>query len=366
MNVWVFPLGILALVLALILRAPRASHPYRAALFFLIGLAASATIVRHLAKWTDVGRPTHFDYFIADAMRLAEAEPEAPIIVFSGASFSRNGLDDERLTRRLREHGYPHRVINLSLEGSSLQERHAALMRFLKRTKAEKSAVFLMVAPDFDFNSAYVFRVAKFSDRAIGQFTPQAAAWAAVGMAGGVCEDMKNCVKNTVLGPIHLGLNVLNVGLLAGGEDLSELSPERAYNPRNEIREGREAEVEPELVAERVLAEIHPEPRRGPHWASSFRTQQRADLEAVGVKTIAYYMPAVTPPDIREYIASICLGELADWPCIPPTDPALMTSLNGPVWFDIDHLQQPGAEHYTDWLANEIIRRGLLDGGRAE
>ena len=165
MNVWVFPVGIIALVIALFLRAPKACHPYKAFLFFLAGVIISAAGVRMLANRADIGRPTDFDYFIADSLRLLDAEPQAPFIVFSGASFSRNGLDDDRLTSRLRQLGYPHRVINLSLQGSSLQERHAALMRFLKRADRKPDLALLMVAPEFDMNAAYVFQVATFSDR---------------------------------------------------------------------------------------------------------------------------------------------------------------------------------------------------------
>ena len=356
MNVWVFPLGILALVLAAFLRAPQKGSAFRPVFFFLAGLIATAAGVRFLTQAFDIGRPTDFDYYVADAVRLTTAEPDAPVIVFSGASFSRNGLDDERMTMRLREKGLPHRVINLSLEGSSLQERHAALMRYLDQVKSPPDMVFLMVAPEFDLNSAYVFRVAKFSDRAIAQFTPEAAAWAALGMSAGVCEGVGTCAKNAVFGPLHLGMNVLNVGLLSGGRDLTELEPLKVYDARQDVRE----ELSDEDIETGVLAEIAPEPKRGPHWASSFRMQQRIDLKSAGVTRIGYYMPPVIAADIRDYTASLCLGELADWPCIPPTDPELMAPLAGQIWFDPKHLKQDGAEHFTDWLANEITIRELL------
>ena len=83
-------------------------------------------------------------------------------------------------------------------------------------------------------------------------------------------------------------------------------------------------------------------------------------MQALGVGGVAYYLPPVISPQIREYTASLCLGELANWPCIAPLGPALLEPLDGQIWFDPKHLKQEGAEHYSDWLADEIDRRGLL------
>ena len=359
MNAWVYPFGIAALCLAWTLRAPKPTHPYRALLFVLLGVAISATLVRLAANSAGVARPTEFDHFIADSQRLLDDEPNAPYIVFSGASFARNGIDDERLTVKLRELGYPHRAINLSLQGSSLQERHAALMRLLETAGRLPDRVFLMVAPEFDENAAYVFRVAKFSDRAIKQMDFESASWAGLGLAHGACSGLVGCVKDIGFTGVHLTINQLNLGLLSGGQNLSELSPLKVYDAKaaDEVR-GIQTDEE---IADGVLAEPEPQPLIGPHWAASFRAQQRADLQALGVTHITYYLPPVVSAEIRNYIGSLCLGELLNWSCITPLDSELMTPLNRQVWFDPKHLQSEGAEHYTDWLARQIHRRGLLE-----
>ena len=355
MQVWVFIAAGFALMLGLMLRAPQSLHPFKAGIFFLIGLGLGAGGIRAVTSVAGVDRVTDYDAFVAHAANLSR-EDDAPVALFVGASFSRNAIDDEQLTQDLRALGYPHRAINLSLEGASLQERHANLKAYIERSKRTPDVVFFGVAQEFDASSAYVFNVAKFSDRAIDQFTPSTAKWAAVGIASGACEGLVGCVKDTGLGAVHLGLNLMNVGLLSGGKNHKAFEAKPSFDPQIEPRQ----ELADDDINKGLSQLVEIKPLSGPAWAMAFRAQQRNVLAQKGVRRIAYYSPPVISADQRAYAQSLCAGELSDFTCIDSTNPQLLESLNGQSWFDDKHLLANGAKAYTQWLANEIDARRVL------
>ncbi len=355
MPILLFLVGVFALTIAFLVRAPRKSKAFIPAISFVGGLAISALGISALANLFDVQRTTDFDNFVAHSVEVAETE-EAPIALFLGASLSRNALDDTQLTKLLRDKGYPHRAVNLSLQGSSLQERNKALQEYLKRSPQAPDVVFLSVVQEFDELSAYVFKVAKFSDRAIDQFDLPAAQWAGLGIVGGSCYGAVGCVKDIAFGGIHLTLNSLNVGLLSSGEPFDDVEKSPAYDPQTTPREDQTTE---EIVT--GLSETLPvEPLDGPHWAKSFRAMQRDQLLKAGVRKINYYAPPVVDPGIRAYTQNVCAGELSDFTCIPSNDAELLEQLKSQIWFDPQHLLADGAAIYTDWLATQIEETGAL------
>ncbi|HBJ92872.1 MAG TPA: hypothetical protein DDZ43_08345 [Hyphomonadaceae bacterium] len=180
----------LALILARTLRAPGRSGMFTGLAFFLSAFAVTSFAIRVGSEQAEITRPTEYDQFVTYAAEQVRAEPATPFVVFVGASFSRNAIDDEALTAQLRAAGYPHRVVNLSLQGASLQERDAHLWQFMRMTGMAPDVVFLEVADLFDSNPAYVFNVAKFSDRAIEQFDPNSTYWSMKGLAQGACHGM--------------------------------------------------------------------------------------------------------------------------------------------------------------------------------
>ena len=355
MQVWLFIAAGVALMLGLMLRAPQSLHPLKAGVFFLVGLGLGAGGIRAVTNVAGVDRVTDYDAFVAHAAKLT-TEDDAPVALFVGASFSRNAIDDEQLTEELRALGYPHRAINLSLEGASLQERQANLIAYLERSKRTPDVVFFCVAQEFDASSAYVFNVAKFSDRAIDQFTPSTAKWAAVGIASGACEGLVGCVKDTGLGAVHLGLNLMNVGLLSGGENHRTFEAKPSFDPQDEPRQ----ELTDDDINTGLSQLVEVRPLTGPAWAQAFRAQQRGVLAKKGVRQVAYYSPPVISADQRAYAQSLCEGELAEFTCIASTNPQLLDGLKGQSWFDDKHLLARGAKVYTRWLADEIHERSVL------
>ncbi|MEM7460210.1 MAG: hypothetical protein AAF331_12145, partial [Pseudomonadota bacterium] len=109
-----FILAGLGLVLAHGLKLPGSGSRAISITAFLVGLFVTALAVKSLAAANGIGRTTDFDRFVNAAV-IEATQDDAPLVVFTGASYSRNGIDPERLTLALRERGYPHRVINLSI-----------------------------------------------------------------------------------------------------------------------------------------------------------------------------------------------------------------------------------------------------------
>ena len=109
-----FALAALGLILAHGLKLPLKGSKLGAIGAFSIGLVLSAVAIKGLAAANGIGRTTDFDRFVQAAILEAQQD-DAPLIVFTGASYSRNGIDPERLTLALRERGYPNRVLNLSI-----------------------------------------------------------------------------------------------------------------------------------------------------------------------------------------------------------------------------------------------------------
>ncbi len=348
----------LALILARTLRAPGRSGMFTGLAFFLSAFAVTSFAIRVGSEQAEITRPTEYDQFVTYAAEQVRNEPDTPFVVFVGASFSRNAIDDEALTAQLRAAGYPHRVVNLSLQGASLQERDAHLWQFMRMTGMAPDVVFLEVADLFDSNPAYVFNVAKFSDRAIEQFDPNSTYWSMKGLAQGACHGMADCVKNWVLLKVHAAMNWTNIGLLETGEAAGDVEPFPSFDPQNMPRETFDWPVDEIVEALNVPAEIHPE--TGPSWARLFRLDQRERLQEAGVRRIAYYYPPVLPPEDRQYVARLCAGELAEYPCIAPVDRQLLSQLEGEVWLDHEHLLTEGAEVYTTWLAGQIESWGAL------
>ena len=340
-----------ALCLAHLVRAPKAGRRAVAPAAFVIGLVVAAIGVRTSADLFQIKRPDAYDGFLAHATASAKTEPQAPILLFVGTSYTRNALDDERLTESLRRAGLPHLAINYSLEGASYQERFLRLSDLLKALPRAPDAVFLEVADKYDLRPAYAFKVGKLSNRSIGQFGPASAGWTALGISQGACPGLKDCALDLAYLGVHTGLNALNVGLLSVARPIGGGEPAGSFDPVTTVRTPVPiAEREAGLLARPLLNRT-----AGPTWARSYRRLKATLLQDAGVTRVGYYLPPVISDAKRSYVSGLCAGELADAPCIAPDDPALLARLNADVWFDAEHLLAPGAEIYTDWLAERLI-----------
>ena len=357
---WIaFIAAALALFMAHSFRAPERSRRVVAFAWFFSAFLISTFAIRVVSEHVGVTRPTDYDQFVAHAALQAQREPDVPLVLFVGASFTRNAIDDQELTRKLRAAGYPHRVINLSLQGASLQERDAHLWEFMQATRRAPDVVFLEVADEFDRDPAYVFNVAKFSDRAIEQFDPDSTFWSLKGLAQGQCEGLKACLTSAVLLKTHAIMNWSNLGLLATGKGRDDIRPVPAFDPQDKPRDSFQLDAHP--IQRSLSKPTDIAPGVGPAWARLFRLDQRRKLEQAGVRRVAYYYPPVIPVGEREYVARLCAGELSDYPCIAPVDRKLLQALEGQVWLDEKHLLRDGAEVYTAWLADQIDRWGALN-----
>ena len=352
MQLSLFALAGLSLLLAHGLRLPLAGSRATGILAFLGGLVVTAVAIKLVAGAADIGRTTDFDRYVNAAIISAEAEP-APIIAFSGASYSRNGIDPERLTLALRERGYPHQVVNLSIEAASILERDKHLSQFITGAGRTPDIVFVEVAQDFDHRAAYMFGNSKFNARAIEQYDLATTAWTSFGILGGACQGVKGCVLDAGFLTAHSVLNFFNVGLIGSGETPASVGAVPAYDPQFQPRA--------ESVTEQAFERIDQAPVDGPQWVRSYRVQQRNRLLEQGVRSVAYYQPPALSPETRAYADALCRGELVDQICLSPDDPSLMADLSGDYWFDPSHLLDTGTAIYNAWLVDQIIASGILE-----
>ena len=348
----------LALIAAHLLRLPNRGGWLGSSAAFATGLVGTAMVIKLVAGAAGLGRTTEFDGFVNRAIEIAKQD-DAPLILFTGASFSRNALDDERLTLALRERGYPHRVISLSIEAASLLERDAHLQEFIARSPRAPEIVFVEVAEPFDKRPAFFFNNSKFSARGIEQFTPHVAMKTLRGLAEGGCAGASDCLKSALLVGAHSGVNFLNVGLLSQGEKAADVPPAPAYSALTEPRENMFTDEV--RIGLSTIPQVTPQEGLG--WIKSARETQRARLlQEHGVRSVAYYFPPVTEPSVRAYASGLCLGELSGHTCIVGDDPALLANLPPELWADPGHLMDEGAAIYLNWLADELIASGILQG----
>ncbi|MDQ7019946.1 MAG: hypothetical protein Q9M33_12385 [Robiginitomaculum sp.] len=348
--------GLVLVLAAFVLRRPptgKTANILRSGLAFVFGLGFTAALIGFGANRAAIVRDGPYAQIAANALHTIMEDP-APYVLFVGASYSRNAINDQSLTRRLRAHGYNQRVITFALEGASLQERDLRLRQFLHVAPRPPDTVFLEISEKFDRNPTYGFEIAKFSERVIGQFDPRGTFWTVRGLLGGAPDGAVAFVKNTILLGLHVPLNWLNVGLFNEAVRLQDAPKLASYDPQDMPR--REVTEDDRKSG---LREALPPSDHVYDWGQKFRASQRAMLQQAGVRHIAYYFPPVIDAHERAYIHAICEREAGEV-CIAPVDPAMLAALDGPVWFDEEHLLAPGAALYDRWLAGKVMASGVL------
>ena len=326
---------------------------WRGALGFTVMFSGTAFGINTITKQAGIVREDAYARIAAHALQQVQGNT-LPYLLFVGASYSRNGLDDRLLSQKLQDRGYRVQVINFALEGASLQERDLRLKQFMQAAPRPPEMVFFEISERFDTNPVYGFEVAKFSNRVIGQFDAAGTLWAIKGMAEQKSErGFGSLAKNSILLGLHAPVNLTNIGLIAGGGTLSSLSANPAFDPQDTAR----SEVTGRDRNFGLLAPIEIQEHAAPVWATEFRKQQANWLKKNGVLRIGYYFPPVIDAHERAYIAARCREYTY---CIAPDDLTLLAQLDKDIWFDAEHLLADGARIYTNWMSTQLERQGAL------
>ncbi len=352
--------GLVLVLVAFVLRRPPQGqtgttfgHLARNATAFMAGLGLTAALVGYGANRAQIVRDGPYAQIAANALQTVKDDP-APYVLFVGASYSRNAIDDQALTRRLQARGYDQRIITFALEGASLQERDLRLRQFLRAAPRAPDTVFLEISERFDRAPAYGFEIAKFSERVIGQFGPRGTMWTVRGLLDGPADGLVGYAKNLVFLGLHVPLNWLNVGFFNEAIQLENAQRIASYDPQTSPRR----EVKRDDRALGLATNLPPSAHIYP-WGEAFRTDQRAMLARAGVRRIAYYFPPVIDAHERAYVQAVC-ENAPQYVCIAPVDPVMLAALDGPVWFDEEHLLAAGASVYNRWLAGKVMASGVL------
>jgi len=357
LNFLVIALGLFALALVGLMRAPaRAGGPggaILAALGFGAAFVATLVFVRLSHDQMGLGRVSDYDAFVAHAVGATSANEVSPVILFVGSSISRNAVDDGAMNEDFLAAGSPFQAINLSLEGASYFERLSRIERYVRLTGQAPNMVFLEFNHAYDARPAYVFRVGKFSERAVEQFGPRASLFTAQGIAARACEGLKGCVLDAGLLPFHTAMNLTNLGLANVAAPFAAAAPKPSFE-RIDFR--KEKVDTDERVKGLTTVDAGAASERF-SWASAYRAYQRDRLYALGVRQIGYYSPTVISSAERAYAADICRTELAGFVCIVGDDPVLLNALNKDVWSDKEHLMNEGAAIFSHWFSVQVMNQ---------
>jgi hypothetical protein len=357
LNFLVIALGLLALALVGVMRAPKRIAGPGSAIFAVCGFCAAFVVTLALVRLSHdqsgLGRVSDYDGFVAHAVQATAANDASPVILFVGSSISRNAVDDVAMNADFAAAGSSFQAINLSLEGASYFERLSRIKRYVRLAGEAPDMVFLEFNHAYDARPAYVFRVGKFSERAVDQFGPRASLFTAQGIAARACEGLKGCVLDAGLLPFHALMNLTNLGLANVAAPFADAPPKPSF----ERIDFRKETVDTDARIAGLSAVDTRADGDAFAWASAYRAYQRAQLHALGVRQIGYYSPAVISPEERAYAAHVCQTELAGFVCIVGDDPALLSALNRDVWSDKEHLMNEGAEIFSHWFSAQVMNQ---------
>jgi hypothetical protein len=294
---------------------------------------------------------------------LVDLDTDRPILLLVGSSYSQYGLDETALEAALGAGGHPMQVVRLGFGGMSIPERLYYVRRYLATARHRPAAVLFEVAAYYDLQPLVQLDQNPFSRREIAAMD----------------RDNLRLSLEWVLGPEGAGSNrlaltaellgdfalrTLHAGFLPGstwrtvllGKDYRGTPPKTAHYP--------DAVIAADLAAGqngRTLSGAVPVPGAIPtRWTRQAIAEEIALFSAAGTGRFGFYAPPSRYADEPIYARQFCQAMTA-YPCIPADDPDLIAGLgHDEDWLDQTHLQGPGRQLYTAWLATRLAASGVL------
>lgn len=300
------------------------------------------------------------DELTAERIYVPPGLDEAPVWLFVGSSFTRAGIDPERVNSRLAEAGLDVRIMVRGAGGASRLEQWGFIKDAIAVLGRPPEAVFLEVAAPYDTLPAYGLRN-PMSGRAISQFDVQGGLWLAEALLAPEEAALRGLeAPMSVAGDTiaHVLVNTLNVGLLHRLADLDTVTPRSPFVPRAEPKEDYDPIAQAKALAPRPW-EIGTGPLAGPApnpWIKSWLNDVEANLRELGVERFGFYVLPHAAVSLRRYARSFCDGQSAEgYVCLNGNTRPLLDRLDVGHWIDSTHLRAPGAAVFSDWLADRLI-----------
>jgi len=294
---------------------------------------------------------------------LVDLETDRPILLLVGSSYSQYGIDEAALETALDAAGHPMMVVRLGFGGLSIPERLYYVRRYLAAARHKPAAVLFEVSAYYDLQPLKQLEQNPFSRREIAAMDTDNLRLSLDWLFGPEgASSNRLTLTAALLG--QFALRSLHVGALPGsvrqdaltGNDYRGAPPKTAHYP--------DAEIAADLAAGQngqVLSPAVPVPAAIPtRWTRQAIAEELDLFRAAGISRFGFYAPPSRYADEPIYARQFCRA-MTEFPCIPAEDPDLITSLgHDEDWLDLTHLQGPGRQLYTGWLAARLTASGVL------
>lgn len=342
--------GAIALVAIQILRTRLPTQPQSFQLLagVVVGFLAFVGFTDLTAWGLNLVRATHVDEVMAELERNP-AEKRLDVVIV-GSSRAANAIDDDRLEAALEKAGFPYDVRFVAAGGFFAFEHAVFLEEYLRQTDRIPIAVLFEVSTE-----AKIALDANKENKASGiRFLNGDHAWLAFEHLMEANRPPIDKARDLHSYARHIFYRIFNIGFAGHARHPHFLPPRNGYQPIDIPAPG----FEPEKVAKAAAKDFPVLVSKADVLDATlrWRARQAASLPKLGIKNALYFTPPILDVNRRAHQAAIC-ARTPDIRCIEYSDSDLPERLTAEHWHDSGHVLRSGAEIYTDWLAEGLIRK---------
>lgn len=293
-------------------------------------------------------RATHVDEVWAELARNP-SEKRLDVLII-GSSRSANAIDDDRLESALEKAGFPYDVRFIAAGGFFAFEHDVFFEEYLRETDRIPIAVLFEISTEAKFELD-----ANKENKASGiRFLNGDHAWLAFEHLMESNRPAIEIARNVKTYARHISYRMFNIGFAGHAKQRDYLPPRNAYQPFD----APSPDFDPDSVPSASPKDFPVLVDRADVLDATlrWRARQSASLPKRGIKNALYFTPPVLDVYRRAHQAAIC-KRVPDLRCIEYSDSDLPEQLTKEHWYDAGHVLRSGAEIYTDWLAERLIRK---------
>jgi hypothetical protein len=287
---------------------------------------------------------------------LAALQSDRPILLLVGSSYSQYGIDETGLETALDAAGHKMTVARLGFGGLSIPERLYYIRRYLAAAKQQPAIVLFEIAAYYDTQPLKMFERNLFTRREIAALDADNLRLS-LDWVWGPDGEPSNRLTLTAELLAHFALRALEAGFLPNSIWQAALPASRFSGTPPKTAHFTDAAIIADLAKGRSGAAMAPVPSL---WTRQTIAEEIRLFRAGGVARFGFYAPPSRYAGEPIYARQFCRA-VTEYPCIPAEDPALLDALgHDEDWLDDTHLQGPGRERYTAWLADRLAASGML------
>ncbi|MGB8843570.1 MAG: hypothetical protein WCC64_21165, partial [Aliidongia sp.] len=297
---------------------------------------------------------------------LTDLQSDRPLLLLVGSSYSQYGIDEAGFETDLDAAGHRMTVARLGFGGLSIPERLHYIRRYLAAAKQKPVVVLFEISAYYDQLPLKQFEQNLFTGREIAALDSDNLRISLDWLWGPAGDRSKRLTLTAEL-LAHFALHTLQVGFLPNSAWLTAL-PAESYSgtppktahfadaviARDLARGQADAALSPGLIIPDVPVTIPSD------WRRAVIAEETGLFQDQGITRFGFYAPPSRYASEPIYARQFC-RVMTGYPCIPTEDTALLGALgHDEDWLDDTHLQGPGRQLYTAWLADRLVASGLL------